>query len=563
MFWDLLVHWARHRTEQPASFVRTEAEAAAVLRRRANQQAAATPGLGQLVRIGELDVDGSNPPLLLTREEATGHGLVLGRTGSGKTYWALSYAQELVRHGFSIGCVSPHPDLDDGFLRIARQHRLPVVHLDFGGRGDSVTPFSFLKAAGVRPDELAILAVSLFEATFGAGGAAGAIRSTLWPLFFLIASFPDELSLLDVDRLVLDAGFAQGFLSRLVEPLPQVVSFFAALAGKQKATALASTRWALARVHALLAWRGVRLTLCSRPYVDLREVLRCQVALVVSVPAASLGDNAGLLAGLVVEHLRLLLMQRPMPCSEPQVFLFLDELGSLVTGGAGRLGAFLAEARKFSASLLGLCQSLSQLERNRDLLAAFQTNASLLVLGRLSPNDAMRLGSLPAPSPGEPELELAPGTLWVEGVDAYSNRPKHGVREPERRLEESLRDAPSRVFHAHLPLEGQACTIRFRSLDLDLAAPDDAPALSSLLLSSLPVGQAEDQVRQRLAEHAQAASAPGPSVPPAGDVLASPARGAPATGARQTQAPRAVPSLPTSPLRPPLPLQPPPSASRF
>tara|TARA_R110002072_G_scaffold254391_1_gene413262 strand:- start:3085 stop:4731 length:1647 start_codon:yes stop_codon:yes gene_type:complete len=507
--------------------------------------------LSSLVPLGLLE-GSRGVPFLLTAREAQAHALVLGKTGCGKTTWALTYARALAERGTSIACVSPHPDLDHGFLQIAAELGLPCVHIDFGGRSSLVTPFSFLSVEGVRPDEVAHLAQSLFAATFGSGGAAGTIRSTLGPLFFVLASFPDELTLLDADRLVHDPAFAKRFVDRLDSPLPQVVSFFAALASKTKGSALQSTRFALARIHALLAYRGVRLTLCGRPTVNLRTVIRTPTVIVVSIPAATLGDTAGLLAGLVVEHLRLILMQRTVPCSEPPFALFIDELGSLVAG-ASRLGAFLAEARKFKASLVGLTQSMTQLESNKRLHDAFMTNTNMLVLGRLGPHDANRFSGLPAPS-SQAETFKHDG-LWVEGIDATWGNPA----EPERRqrhatqLARALQDCPPRRFHVYASLKGNACTARVRAFNLE-ANSRGAPQL----LGALPVARIE-----RALANAPSSPAPAPAVP---QILLTPPTQAPRapspaplviTPTSRRPSTRKQPTSPPAPARSPEPAAPP------
>lgn len=418
-------------------------------------------------------------PFLLSREEIFGHAMVLGKTGSGKTCWALTYADQLAKANHSIACISPHPDLDRGFLAIAAKYGRPCIHIDFSGRGQTITPFSFFNIHGVRPDELAHLAQTLFASSFGGGGAAGAIRSTLGPLFNLLASAPNELSLLDVDRLIMEPDVAGKYLSRLRNPLPHITRFFSGLAGKQRAALIQQSRWALARVHALLSFRGVRLTLCGRKPIDLREAIKRPLVLVVSVPSASLGDMAGLLAGMVVEHIRLILMQRPVPCTEPALFLFIDELGGLVKG-TPQLGAFLAEARKFKSFILGLTQSTSQLEQNKQLMHSFDTNLSLLVLGRLGEHDAKRYSRLPFFDQSAERFQVE--GPWLEGNDTLLQDPrasKTRLRDSGV-LESKFLDCPQRHFYIHTSLTGSPTTIRVKALNYKAPQTQDFEGLNKL-----------------------------------------------------------------------------------
>ncbi len=489
MLGDLFTYWSRRKREIRKPLRPVDPPVLATLRKRSGSKDPRLTPIGQVLPSCQDKLN-----LLLTPSEVRGHTLVLGRTGSGKTTWAIGHAEALARQGFSIACLSPHPDLDRGFLSIAARLELPCVHIDFSGRGQVVTPFSFFKVDGVRPDEVAHLAQTLFASSFGGGGAAGAIRSALGPLFYLMASFPDELDLLDADRLVADTAFARGCLQRLSHPLPWVSSFFASCAGKGGAK---NAHWALARIHALLNYRGVQWSLCGRPPVDLRDAIRRPCVIVVSVPAAQLGDAAGLLAGLFLEHLRLVLMQRPVPCSEPPLAVFIDELGSLVTG-AERLGAFLAESRKFGATLVGLTQSLHQLEARKNLLDAFLTNTSTFVLGRLGRADAKRFSELPPPVGLQTSYEYP--ELWVDGVEARWRDPESRCEEPPD-MTRLLADAPARTFCVHTPLEGTPTTFRMKAFSIKIP-PVDWDRLQRE--GSLPAQKVERKLRKRLQRHAQA-----------------------------------------------------------
>jgi hypothetical protein len=469
-------------------------------------------------------------PFVLKPEEI-GHLLCLGKTGSGKTTWAILFALALAARGYSIVCVSPHPDLDAGFLSIARKLGRPCVHIDFGGRGAQITPFSFLKVRGVRPDEVAHLATTLMDAAFGAGGPAGTIKSTLGPLFTLLANFPDELTLLDADRLVHEPEFALGFVRRLPDPLPAVRTFFEGLAGRSRNQILHGSRFALTRFHALMGFRGVRLTLCGAPAVDLREILRTPCVIVLSVPAASLGDASGLLAGLFIEHLRLVVMQRRLPCSEPPLMIFVDELGSLVTG-TERLGAFLAQARKFRAGLVGLGQSFGQLDSR--LLDAFLTNASTIVLGRLGSQDARRLTDLPRPG-GKDATKFKHMGLWLDGIDARWGEPEKHDEHQAALLTRALTECPPRQFHVYTSLDGAPSTSRIRAFDFEDLLGDDGGELR--LVGARGANEVENELRARLRAVAMPQSAPLSLTPRASTSVRKPAK-PPESDPPPTQGPR-------------------------
>jgi hypothetical protein len=517
VFGDLLRYWSRAQHEQPDRVGHSVSPATVMLKRGELSQRERT----KLVPLGRLiggDVE-QDLEFLLTPNEL-GHMIVLGKTGSGKTTWALTLAFALALRGYSIVAVSPHPDLDEGILAIARTLGIRVIHFPLGGRSEYVTPFSLFEVAGVRPDEIAHLSTSLMEASFGAGGPAGTIRAALGPLFTLFANFPDELTILEADRLIQDPAFALSFVRRLPDPLPAVRSFFEGLAGRSRNQLMHGSRFALSRMHALASYRGVLLTLCGgakgTPKIDLREELRREPCIVLfSTPTASLGDSAGLLGGLFLEHLRLILMQRRVPCHEPPVVVFVDELGSLVTG-TERLGAFLAQSRKFRASLVGLTQSTAQLDTK--LLDAFFTNASTIVLGRLGQQDARRLNDLPRPG-GKDATKFKHTGLWLDGIDARWGEPEKHDEHNAALLARALTDCPPRQFHVYTSLDGVPSMSRIQAFPFEDLLGDTDRELR--LVGARSADEVEREVRARMR-----------AVP-----VATP-RHDPPSGSRSTQTPR-------------------------
>lgn len=532
MFWDALTHWFRRRHETAPVPAGGDDPVRELMRRRAARQD--EPG----VVLGMIEGEQGHVPFKLTRSEALAHGLVLGETGAGKTSWALTVAEQLLGLGHSVAALSPHPDLGDGFVQIAARAGVPCAHIDFGGRAGAATPWTFLKVSGARPDEVALLAQSVFASAFGAGGPAGYIRTTLGPLFLLLASFPDELSLLDCERLVQDPGFTRSFLDQLPALLPEAQHFFASLAGKSRSATLQAARFGLARVNSLLSLRGPRLTLCGSDPLDLRDVLRRQAVVVVSVPAATLGDSAGLLAGLFLEILRLVLLQRPVGSSEPPVHVMVDELGTLAAH-AERLGAFLAEARKVGGFAIGMAQHMAQLETNRALLGSFLSNARLLVLGRISHADARRFGGLP-PLPHRSRGVRMQGP-WIDGVDMTFESPTP----PGEDVEQVLTSLDRREFVVATPLGGRPTTTRIRSLKLRTSTSERSPQF----LGARPTAEVEREIDDRLRSHA-----PSPVSVAAPTTRQRPTpRGGPPTPAPSQATPAPASSLPSTPVGPPRP----------
>ena len=162
------------------------------------------------------------------------------------------------------------------------------------------------------------------------------------------------------------------------------------------------------------------------------------------------------------------------------------------------MGAFLAEARKFGATLVGLTQSLRQLEARRNLLDAFLTNTSTFVLGRLGRADARRFAELPPPVGLQSSFKYP--ELWVDGVEARWHDPEpSGEESPD--MARLLADAPARTFCVHTPLEGTPTTVRMKAFSIEIP-PVDWDRLQRE--GSLPTRKVEGKLRKKLRRHDQA-----------------------------------------------------------
>jgi hypothetical protein len=435
-------------------------------------------------------------PCRLTLEEACKHMVILGATGCGKSSLLEILMDGLLQQGVSVVLLDPHAVLDEVLLHLAAQHGVPVVHLNFdlaAGRSSWVTPWSFFhlrESTGRSAEELAHVAVACVTANFSATNRAGFVENALFAAFALTASFPDELTLGDIETLLMEPSIARRFLVRLREPMPTVERFFGHLARMSPMARFSNVRFALARIDAILSVRGARLTLCGREPVDLQGVFRSQCVVIASAKKAIFGDGAALLLGLVLESVRLTLMQRPVPCAAPHVAVVVDELASLSTSAAG-FSAILAEARKIKASLVAALQSLNQPEGSRRLLEDFLTNTGTKILFGLGPSDAARFKHLPRPA--QPSAHCISG-YRIDGHRARlePDRPEGAVLD-DRRWEERLQGCAPRTFHLSLMLDGVLRTVHV------LALPRPEPPLRSpRLLGARPVHEVEAELRERL-----------------------------------------------------------------
>ena len=365
---------------------------------------------GDCVRLG---VAASAPelPVYLSFADVvgTGHALVLGGSGGGKTRLVAAIAMSVLDRVIDdpTSCGAAFVDHKSDFVPLV--HRLladrllrePEVRLErFLSRVVTVNPFSpsalvpmnvLVPEAGVPAEVQAYDVTSLIDRIGGAD--LGVRQDTFLYHLVLLGIVGGGIGLPELAGLLNDAP-ALARLAR-VSPSLEVQQFFSG-AVRIGAQSLEGVR---ARLHRLLRLPSSRLMLGAKSCVSFRELLGAHT-LFVDVGSAPLGveDIGRFWAGLVTIKIARAIFARSTEDATRPVSLFVDEWQEGLAAGGGIADDYervLAMARSRGVSAWLVSQSLAGAAKvSATLPKVVATNTNVQLLFRASQDDARAMRHL-------------------------------------------------------------------------------------------------------------------------------------------------------------------------
>jgi len=335
------------------------------------------------VQLGVNLYAGRRVPVVVPTNTRMMHGLVVGRTGVGKSYLVLGMILSDAASGQGVCLVDPHGDLSDEVLsRLPEECLANLVYVTFTEPG--YMPRWNLFAARVSPGKFAddFTRALVTSGEYLGPQMAHVIRNAAYTVHAMGGCLGDFAAVL----LRTDEG--EAFVRRALEVVenPDVRRFWShefRTYGKQQ---LQSTLNKLSRMttsDALGAmFRQRENDLDPRQWMDSRKVV------VVNLASGILGvDIAKFLGGLLCSLIHRAALSRADLDESERVpfFLYLDEAQDLQSGA---LPEMLAEARKYKLGVLLAHQHVGQLDRS---LAEAVGNCSTKIVFQPVEGDAPQL----------------------------------------------------------------------------------------------------------------------------------------------------------------------------
>jgi hypothetical protein len=421
-----------------------------------------------------LGADPGDPSRLLwlPLHEGKRHCLCTGASGTGKSSWAHDQIMQRIAAGDGVVVIDPKGDLVRDIL--ATLSMIPesewpplakdVVIID---PSDSIVASAFnpleLSAHGSpsrqRQDVLSVLR-RIFEFD-----DARTARLILVLRRSLQLAIEHGLTLVDVPRLLADASYRDGLVSRSSDEDVRRFWLQEFPTGRANQQQWASS--ALIRLEALLDDPAIRRFFGRRRSTfDFGDILNSGKVALISLAKGALGEETSrLLGGFLLGRLQLAAEGRvnlPSPARKTS-YWWVDEVQNYATSSLSEL---LAEARGYGVSITMMHQNLSQLPQ--DVRDAALSNANLRVAFRVSAEDAAILAK---------EYFLVSGTRvkskwWnVAALGPlpipYPEYKFFSPAEEARQNRELLHQLPDR--HMLLHRAGEAEPALLRTVDLPLA----------------------------------------------------------------------------------------------
>ncbi len=355
--------------------------------------------------------------LTQTASGATCHSLLLGPSGSGKSWLLSGLFLGEVAHGRGALLLDMKGDTASDVIERIGPERIDDVVVLEPASGMAVPGLrSFGGDSELTADLWLQVFRGLFPDTFG-------IRSQRYLRIACrtLASSDSSATILDLPRVFEDAAYRRSLVSRLDDPLlAREWAAFEQLSEAQQSEHVASP---LTKVSEVISRRSVRAVLGqAAPKMTVARALREGKIVIVSLPPGVLGQPAAQLLGALVvfEAWQAIMSRQGLPADQrPYVGLYIDEpavLGNLPLP----LDTLFETARGMGCGITLAAQSLSQLPKsvaraaltNAATIAAFRpprADAKLLE-GELAELSADQLQMLP-PFTVALRLGLAPGRI--------------------------------------------------------------------------------------------------------------------------------------------------------
>jgi len=345
-----------------------------------------------------------NYPLTIPFIKMISHSLILGATGSGKSYAALLmlvHSLKQIKKGMFLpmGFVDPKGELAmkaNQYLQ-AFGHQLSgkekeqfyrkIYVIDFS-ENELVTPYNILYCKG-QSKELLInnRMETISELYQGGGGITPRMKSTL--KYCLMLLMENELPITFFEKIFLDNDLVKRLASK--SPDKQLKHYFL----YRFDTELKSTIYGLRqRIDGLFVSDGVRMSLSGITAPDFRKLQDEGYFVILKLAGANINrSTTEFLLQIVLSDIKQSVFQRQK--TDKPFLWHIDEAQVLYKDRTSRenMNDLLTMSRSFGSFFTLLCQSLSSSVRDKDILNSIFANVRWMLTFRSTPRDAQIISS--------------------------------------------------------------------------------------------------------------------------------------------------------------------------
>jgi hypothetical protein len=374
----------------------------------------------QAVRKTLADLNSGNDPLVtlgstergqsvaLTLNRLWAHSLILGGSGTGKSYtalWIILSALRIISQALNNSLTEPFPAfavLDAkgelfertisyiyAFLyrlkpeaREALKKKLITINFS----GPDVTPYNILARREGLADELMVAdRIDTISEQFS-GLSEMSVRMKMIAKYFFLLMSEFEIPLPFFERLCLDPVLLNGLAEKSENA--QVRDYFQhRFADESQSTFLALRQ----RIDSLLVSEGVRLSLSASSAPDFAVMQDKGYIFLINTAGRNITRGISeLLQGIVLSDIKQSVLRRTN-CDQ-KVLIFMDEAQSLFKPSAKankeHMVDLLTMSRSFGSFVVLITQSLTSAVRDSDVLNSIMSNVRWVVMLRSTPRDA-------------------------------------------------------------------------------------------------------------------------------------------------------------------------------
>jgi hypothetical protein len=332
------------------------------------------------------------------------HGLVLGASGAGKSYLALSLISQLLElsssEAPSFAILDAKGELFEKAISYLYAHlyrlkpmarasfKKRIVIIDFSS-SEFITPYNILARREYLADELMVAnRIDTISEQFS-GLSEMSVRMKMILKYFLLLMAEFDLPLPFFERLCSDPVLLNALVERSANL--QIKDYFCNRFDDESKITLLALRQ---RIDALLISEGVRLSLSASTAPDFTALQDSGAILLINTAGRTITRGISeLLQGLLLSDIKQSVFRRSNP--NQQFLWLLDEAQNLYKSSVNRehMVDILTMSRSFGSFFVLLTQSLTSAVRDADILNSILANVRWIVMLRSTLRDAELISS--------------------------------------------------------------------------------------------------------------------------------------------------------------------------
>ncbi|PIW91366.1 MAG: hypothetical protein COZ91_01260 [Candidatus Nealsonbacteria bacterium CG_4_8_14_3_um_filter_39_7] len=320
------------------------------------------------------------------------HFYAIGQTGTGKSAFLYSMAEQDIKNGKGLCVLDPHGDLINDLLGVIPEERKGDIILFEPGNMETVIGLNMLEYEPDKPEQKTFIInelINIFDKLYDLKQTGGPIfeqyaRNSL----LLLMDDPNETyTLMEVPKVLADAEFRKYLLNKCRNPL--VKDFWEKEAEKAggEATLANIVPYITSKFDVFIANDYMRAIIGQqKTSLEFRKIMDGEKILLCNLSKGKLGEaNSSLLGLIIVGKILINAFARiEIPQEERKDFyLYMDEFQNFTTESVSTI---LAEARKYRLSLIMAHQYIGQL--TDPIRKAVFGNVGTITSFRVGPEDA-------------------------------------------------------------------------------------------------------------------------------------------------------------------------------
>ncbi len=341
---------------------------------------------------------GDRTEVFLDDADRRRHMYLVGKTGSGKSYFLRYMALQDIKAGKGVAVIDPHGDLVDAIMgSIPRERIDDVVYFN---PSDMERPMglNMLEAPNENMRDFAVQEmISIFYMLFPPEMIGPMFEHNMRNFMLtLMADLDNPGTLAEIPRMISDEKFQKEWVAKVTDPV--VRSFWedemAKTSDYHKSEMMG---YLVSKVGRFVENEMMRNIIGqSKSAFDFREIMDEGKILLVNLSKGATGEvNANLLGLILVAKLQMAAFTRTdLPEDQRRDFyLYIDEFQNFITPS---IATILSEARKYRLNLVLAHQYMGQLVQDgkTEIRDAVLGNVGTMLVSRVGPEDVEVLGKV-------------------------------------------------------------------------------------------------------------------------------------------------------------------------